>query len=127
MPVAIFLSIWSYDVSLVQIIVEFLIATILSIYVLVLSILSPCPPLYDSKLGSVLSVLSWILLNCIFIRVRCLIATRLEKYGQKTLLLLGALTQVGQIFGGIIAFLCINVYELLRSKPSCIDDFSYCH
>jgi hypothetical protein len=60
-------------------------------------------------------------------RLRCLIATRLERFGGFTLLILGALTQGGQILGGVLMFLLINIYELFEDKPSCVFDYSYCN
>ena len=126
LPISIILSIWSYEVSVIQISVEFFLATALSGYIVVLSALSPCPPLLGSWLGPTLSVGSWVLVQSMYMRVRCLIATRLQRFGHKTLLILGFLTMVGQIFGGLIVFVIVNIYGLLKDKPSCVFDYSYC-
>ena len=112
--------------SVLQISVEFFLASTLVVYIVVLSVMSPCPPLLDTWLGPVLSVASWVLVQSLFMRIRCLIAARLERYGQKTLLMLGFLTMIGQIFGGLIVFVIVNIYELLISKPDCVFDYSYC-
>lgn len=58
-----------------------------------------------------------------FMRIRCLIATRLERFGQKCLLILGALTMFGQIFGGLIIFVVVNIYSLLEARPDCTENF----
>ena len=126
LPIAIFLSIWSYDVSVLQISVEFFIATLFSIYIMVLSVMSPCPPLMDSWTGPALTIISWIMSQGIFMRVRCLIATRLERFGQKVLLILGALTMIGQIFGGLIIYVCVNIYNMLKSRSDCVSDNRSC-
>ena len=80
----------------------------------------------DSWLGPTLSVLSWIFSQSLFMRSRCLIAARLERFGQTTLLILGALTMVGQIFGGILIYVMVNEYNLFESKPDCVTDNSFC-
>jgi hypothetical protein len=51
--------------------------------------MSPYPPLLDTVIGPALTIISWILSQSMFMRCRCLIATRLERFGQKTLLILG--------------------------------------
>jgi len=33
---------------------------------------------------------------------------------------------IGQIFGGLIVFVLINIYELLESAPECATDYSFC-
>ena len=71
MPIAIFLSIWLYEVSVLQITIEFTVATVISIYILILSIMSPCVP-FLGPVGSALSIISWILAQTMFMRVRCL-------------------------------------------------------
>jgi hypothetical protein len=127
MPLAIVLSIWSYDVSVLQITIELLVALGLSAYIFILAILSPCPPLLGSWLGPFLSVSFWVLLSGIYMRVRCLIATRLQRFGQRALLTIGFLQQFGQICGGVVAFVLVNFYDIFKSKPECVDDFHlYC-
>lgn len=147
MPISIFLSIWSYEVSVKQITIEYSIACAFSLYIVILSIMSPCPPLMDNWFGPFLTIISWIMSQAMFMRCRCLIgnnnvsknfilksniktgcflATRLERFGQKTLLKLGALTMIGQIFGGLIIFLIVNVFNLLVSLPSCKNSLDYC-
>jgi hypothetical protein len=71
MPIAIFLSIWLYEVSVLQIVLEFSLATGISIYIIILSVMSPCVP-FLGPLGSALSIISWILAQTMFMRVRCL-------------------------------------------------------
>lgn len=123
LPFAILLSIWSYEVSVIRICIEFAIATGFSLYIVILACTSPCPPFMNSFLGPLLSVLSWIMSQSMFMRIRCLIATRLERFGQKCLLILGALTMFGQIFGGLIIFVVVNIYSLLEARPDCTENF----
>lgn len=99
MPIAILASIWSYKVSVGRIVFEFLIAVVFSIYILIISIMSPCPVLADNDFGRFLIVISWIITGCVFLRVRCVTAARLEEYGHDVLLNYGFVTIIGQILG----------------------------
>ena len=112
--------------SIFQITIELLIAIANSVYILFLSISSPCPPFMDHWIGSTLSVLSWIFSSAIFMRSRCLIAARLERFGQTTLVIFGVLTMVGQIFGGLLVYVTVNIYDLFKSKPDCVTSNSHC-
>ena len=84
MPIVILLSIWSYNISITRIITEFFIGIAISIYIIIIAIMSPCPPM-NNWLGSTIMVLAWVLTQNIFIRVRCCVAARLEECGQKVL------------------------------------------
>jgi hypothetical protein len=126
LPAAILLSIWSYQASVLKICIEFSIATALSVYIIITAALSPCPPLVDSWFGSLLIITAWVLCQCIYMRVRCLVAARLERYGHSLLLALGFMTMMGQVIGGIIVYIIVNEYKLLKDKPACVFDYSYC-
>ena len=107
--------------------IEFLVGLIFTIYIIAISILSPCPPLVDHWLGEFIIVSSWIIIEFTFMRVRCLVASKLEKISStNTLMILGVVTQLGQVFGGIIAYVCVDLFRLLKSRPDCILDHSYC-
>ena len=89
--------------------------------------MSPCPIFLDSWLGPFLTVFSWIFTQMMFMRTRCLVAARLERFGERILLILGTLTMTGQIFGGLIIFVIVNIYGLLKDKPICAVDYKeYC-
>ena len=126
LPVAVFFSIWSYEVSQRRIMIEFAFGLIFSLYIVIIAILSPCPPFLNHWLGEAFIVLSWILAECIFTRVKCLIATRLERFGQKVLYYLGLVTLLGQVIGGISIYLLVDIFRLFKHKPDCIFDLSYC-
>jgi hypothetical protein len=125
-PIAVILSIWSYEVSVLQIVLEFMLATLIVVYIIVISKMSPCPPLLGHWLGPVLAVSSWVVSQAIYMRVRCLVAVRLEKFGQTTLITLGVMNTTGQIFGGLIIFFIINFSNIFVSTPDCVFDYSYC-
>jgi hypothetical protein len=122
LPIAIFVSVWSYNVSVRQITIEFCIACCFCVYIIILSIMSPCPVLLNSIFGPLFSVLSWILSQGLFVRVRCLISARLERFGERVLLISGAMTLVGEVIGGIIMFFLIEKLRLFKEQPECIFD-----
>ena len=119
MPISVFFSIWSYNLSTSRICMETLVPVLLSIYILIVSIFSPCPPLVNSSLGGYLIVASWVLTSGFFMRVRCLIAAKLEKFGEKTIFAYSCANILGQFFGGILIFLLVEVYRLFKDKNKC--------
>jgi hypothetical protein len=81
----------------------------------------------DSFVGPFMSVLAWVVCQSLFMRVRCLTAARIERHGQRALIVIGALTQVGQLFGGTLIFTLVNINNLFKSKPECVfDHHLYC-
>jgi hypothetical protein len=128
LPISILISIWSYDVSLKRILAEAVIPIVISIYILIISLMSPCPLLVNNKydLGGYLIVLCWVVLSCMFMRTRCLIATKLEKYGKNILFTIGCFTILGQVIGGVIIFLQVEVYRMFKDKPKCVSE-KFCY
>lgn len=100
---------------------ESVIGISLSVYILIVSILSPCPPLVNDKnnIGGYLIVSCWVLSSCIFMRVRCLIAARLEKHGKNVLFKYGCSTIMGQIVGGLIMYICVDIYSVFKERDDC--------
>ena len=119
LPISIFLSIWSYSVSLKRIVFEFFFAMIFITYITVAACLSPCPPLVNHKFGSILIVVSWVISQSMFMRCRCIIATRMERFGERTLTIVGFFTVVGEVVGGIIIYIIVDIFELLKEQPTC--------
>ena len=88
--------------------------------------MSPCPPLLDHWLGSTLTVFAWVVSTCLFMRVRCCVAARLEECGQKILLTMGSFTMFGQMIGGVAMFLIVDTYRLFNDVPECQSALNYC-
>ena len=128
LPIAVFSSIFSKQDTIKSISIQFFIALGFSLYLVYISIKSPCPPFIKSypNIGAFLSVFSWILIECVFIRLRCKIAERFEKFGGDFFLYLGFMTLLGQVVGGMVIYLCIDIYRLFLDKPPCATDLSYC-
>lgn len=70
-------------------------------------------------------VFCWVMTSCMFIRIRCLIAAKLEKYGKNKLFLLGVFAIIGQLLGGLLIYLLVDVFRLFQDKPKCSPD-DYC-
>jgi hypothetical protein len=88
--------------------------------------MSPCPPMLNSWFGPFLMIFSWILTSCLFMRIRCCVASRLEESGERVLLILGGFTMFGQMIGGILMYVIVSVYNLFTDLPPCKDALSYC-
>lgn len=127
LPIAVFLSIWSYKASSTQIFLEFILGLFFTIYILITSWFSPCPPLVNHWMGTPIIVSCWVFAECIFIRLRCVIAAKLELYGEKTLFTLGIVTLIGQMVGGLLVYILVDIYRIFKQRPDCIFDFSYCN
>lgn len=129
MPLSIIVSIWSYDVSMRRILIESSIPFGISCYIITVSLMSPCPPFVSNKyqLGGYLIVTCWVVLSCMFMRIRCLVATRIEKYGKNILFTLGCFTILGQVIGGLFIFFQVEVYRLYHEKPKCVSIESLCN
>lgn len=88
--------------------------------------MSPCPPLLDHWLGPAFTVFAWVVSTCLFMRVRCCVAARLEECGQKILLALGSCTMFGQMIGGIMMFVLVDTYRVFNDVPECQSALSFC-
>lgn len=128
LPIATFLAVWTQNASLLQITIEFGITCFFSAYIVIISIQSPCPILLDSALGPIFIILSWFLSQSFFFRCRCFIASRLEQYGEKALMVSAALGILGEVIGGVIMYILIDVKRLFVERPECgFDKYSFCY
>ena len=125
-PIAVILSIWSYKISLLRINIEYALTMVVAAYSAVCACLSPCPPLVGTQLGSGLQVFSWVFTGFMFMRLRIVTATKLNEYGDNILQTVGNMTCFGQLFGGILIYVVVEQFHLLKEKPACVDDLSYC-
>ena len=102
MPIAILLSIWSYRASVTRILVESTTMALFGVYIVGMGLLAPHPWFEGTTHGSVIIVLSWILSQLLGMRIRCLIATRLERFGKQALFINGICTMLGQILAAVL-------------------------
>jgi len=126
MPIATILSILSHNLSSLRIFIEFFITLIFCVYILVISLYSPCPPLLNHWMGPTLILISWIFTLIMVQRIRLCIAIKLEICGEKTLLIIGGCTMLGQCIGSIIMFIIVDTYKLLEEAPVCVNVRLFC-
>ena len=81
--------------------------------------MSPCPFLVNYTIGGIIIITFWILVTSIFIRIRWCVATKLQECGQNILFVFGLLTIIGQIVGGVLAFVIVDVYRVFLELSPC--------
>jgi hypothetical protein len=122
LPIVIFAVVWTPDVTIKQIVIEFIVACLFALYILVLSIMSPCPILLNSFLGPLFAVLSWFFAQGFFWRCRYFVAARLERFGEKVLLIACGYAIVGEMIGGVIMYVLVEKLRVFVDKPECVFD-----
>lgn len=90
-------------------------------YLMVLAILSPCPPLVGTTAGMVLVVLSWVLCLGLFSYVKVAASSLLHGGGRPALLAVGVAIQVGSLLGAVAMFPPTSIYHVFRSGKDCVD------
>ncbi|XP_012515363.1 PREDICTED: solute carrier family 52, riboflavin transporter, member 1 [Propithecus coquereli] len=98
-----------------------LLAGLFGAYLVVLAILSPCPPLVGTSAGVVLVVLSWMLCLGMFSYVKVATSSLLHGRGRPALLAAGVAIQVGSMLGAGAMFLPTSIYHVFRSGKDCVD------
>ncbi|XP_065758894.1 solute carrier family 52, riboflavin transporter, member 2 isoform X2 [Muntiacus reevesi] len=90
-------------------------------YLMVLAVLSPCPPLVGTSAGVVLVVVSWVLCLGVFSYVKVAASSLLHSGGQPALLAAGVAIQVGSLLGAVAMFPPTSIYQVFRSGKDCVD------
>jgi riboflavin transporter 2 len=95
--------------------------TVCAAYIISTAAMSPEPPLYDSIVGKVLIVLTWISFTSLFSYSRACIASTLRNTstGHKSLFFCGVFTQIGSAFGAIIMFVLVNYTNIFKAFNPC--------
>ncbi|XP_043340324.1 solute carrier family 52, riboflavin transporter, member 2 isoform X2 [Cervus canadensis] len=90
-------------------------------YLMVLAVLSPCPPLVGTSAGVALVVVSWVLCLGVFSYVKVAASSLLHSRGQPALLAAGVAIQVGSLLGAVAMFPPTSIYQVFRSGKDCVD------
>ncbi|KAG8515423.1 Solute carrier family 52, riboflavin transporter, member 2 [Galemys pyrenaicus] len=98
-----------------------LLGLLLSVYLIALAVLSPCPPLVGTSAGVVTVVLAWALCLGVFSYVKVAASSLLHGGGQPALLAAGVAIQVGSLLGAVAMFPPASVYQVFRSGQDCVD------
>ncbi|CAF1030086.1 unnamed protein product [Adineta ricciae] len=96
-------------------------ATCISIYVIVVAALSPCPPLHDSAGGAVLIISCYFLAYLLFYYIKLVLGNRIRQEfpRESGLFWFGAASQLGSLVGAVPMYLLINVYNIFKSRAVC--------
>ncbi|CAF1248057.1 unnamed protein product [Adineta steineri] len=107
--------------NFITISIIFIIATCISIYVIIVAFLSPCPPLHDSTGGAILVISCYFLAYLLFYYIRLVIGNRIrQEYPHESgLFWYGAATQMGTLIGAVPMYLLVNVYNVFQSRNAC--------
>ena len=108
-------------VKFVWIFVLFSVAACAAIYVLLVALLSPCPPLHDSAGGAVIVISCYFLAYLALYYIRLVIGNRIRQEYQREsgLFWLGAASQMGSLVGAIPMYLLVNTYPVFESRNVC--------
>jgi len=120
---------YSYYISYFRLFLEFIVALSFTLYIVVASKMSPCPPFLKTYplFGEILIIAAWLIVEGLFMRLRCLCATKLEKISKtNTLLWLGVVTMLGQVSGGTLAYIFVVIYRIFKDGNDCIFDSGFC-
>ena len=108
-------------VKFLWITVLFSVATCAAVYVLLVALLSPCPPLHDSTAGAVIVVACYFLTYLVLYYIRLVIGNRIrQEYKRESgLFWLGAASQMGSLVGAIPMYLLVNTFSVFQSRNVC--------
>ncbi|CAF1067076.1 unnamed protein product [Rotaria sordida] len=111
--------------GLSSIIILCFIATCTSTYVIIIAILSPCPPLHDTVFGAIIALACVFTSQLLYNYVRVVIANRIrqEYKCNNGLFWLGAAFRMGALSGTIPMYVLINIFHIFKSREACR---SYC-
>jgi len=95
----------------------------LSVWLLVLALMSPCPYLVGTDLGAGLMVAANVLFVGIGSYIKISIAQIFRMKGEKkSLVWYGAAVQAGSMAGALIMFPMVNVYYFFQNGQACVDN-----
>ena len=119
-PLAIFLTFFAANPSNKKIVCETIIAILLSAYIIYVSAQSPCPIFVNNPmLGGYIMVLVWNVSSVYLLYDICLIATKLEKYGEKVLYRFTCCEVFGQVSGSFLIYYLVDILSVFKDKDKC--------
>lgn len=118
-PLACILALFVETKSVAKISVLSAISIVISFYLMSTAIMSPRPPLVNTKVGSILIVCSWVVFVGVFSYVKTMIALVMRDQGNNALFWYGAVTQIGAAIGALVIFLLVNVANVFEDEKNC--------
>lgn len=126
-PAGCFIALFKEIKSIKWITIWTLIATLISVYILIIAIMSPFPPFVNQvksdilgidtrTFGGLIIVTCWVLFILILSYVKTVITILLSRAkGEDGLFMVGLLTQVASIFGAGFMFAAVNIFKWFKS------------
>ncbi|XP_049831290.1 solute carrier family 52, riboflavin transporter, member 3-A-like [Schistocerca gregaria] len=95
------------------------ISGIFAVYIIVLALMSPTPPLVGYTIGQFLVVISWVIFTGAITYVKLAIASIFRTEGGRSLFWCGAMLQLGAATASVATFLLVNFADIFHSYTSC--------
>ncbi|EAT33477.1 AAEL014248-PA [Aedes aegypti] len=118
-PVACFLAVFLPHTSIRAISSISVLAGLFTVYALMTAFMSPAPPLMGRAIGDALVIATWTILVGLVSYVRLSITTVFRYQGGKSLVWVGAVTQIGSLLGSVLSFSLVNFTDLFQQYYPC--------
>ncbi|KAL7019748.1 hypothetical protein ACKWTF_011229 [Chironomus riparius] len=118
-PLACFIAVFLTGTSIRNILTLSVISMPFVLYSIITSVMSPTPPFMGNALGESLVILSWTLVMGFTSYIRLKITTIFRQQGGKSLVWVGACTQIGSFFGSVLSFGLVNYTGIFESFRPC--------
>uniref|UniRef100_A0A8D8P538 Riboflavin transporter n=1 Tax=Culex pipiens TaxID=7175 RepID=A0A8D8P538_CULPI len=118
-PVACFMAVFLPHTSIRAITSISMLAGVFAAYAMATAFMSPAPPFMGMAIGEALVIISWTILIGLVSYVRLSITTVFRSQGGKSLVWVGAVTQIGSLCGSILSFTMVNFTNLFQQYYPC--------
>ncbi|KAG5674100.1 hypothetical protein PVAND_004085 [Polypedilum vanderplanki] len=118
-PVACFIAVFLTGTSIRNIITLSITSLPFVIYSMTTSVMSPSPPMMDTIYGEFFVILSWTLLIGFGSYIRLKITTIFRYNDGKSLVWVGAWTQIGSFVGSVLSFIVVNYTGIFQQYNPC--------
>ncbi|CRK91639.1 CLUMA_CG005291, isoform A [Clunio marinus] len=118
-PVACFIAVFVTNTSIRNIIALCVITIPFATYSMTTAVMSPNPPLMNKVMGEILVVISWTAVVGLASYIRLKITTIFRYQGGRSLVLVGAWTQIGSFVGAILSFIVVNFTNVFQTYDPC--------
>lgn len=97
-----------------------------AIYIFVISLMSPSPPLMGNIMGAVLTIACWTIYTGMYSFINLSIISVFRAQGGKSLVYMGGTAQIGSFSGSVLFFFIVNFTNIFKSFDPCagMNDFN---
>lgn len=118
-PLACFIAVFLTGTSIRNILTLSVVSLPFVLYSIITSVMSPTPPFVGNSFGEFLVILSWTLVMGFTSYIRLKITTIFRQQGGKSLVWVGACTQIGSFVGSVLSFVLVNYTGIFASFRPC--------